>query len=108
MIWVMKLAIILFIGGIIGFLIAFFWKCDDSNTKQIKWNRRIIIGFAIATLIGFILEMLFIFVLDDTEYDSDGGGDDYKYSPQYYEDAYEYYKDNDNWNRDYGDKYGYR
>ena len=36
MIWVMKLAIILFIGGIIGFLIAFFWKCDDSNTKQIK------------------------------------------------------------------------
>lgn len=99
MIWVIT---ILFIGGIIGFILTLFININDKTAK------RLLLVFGVSTALGFILLLVLIFVLDDTEYDSDGGGDDYKYSPQYYEDAYEYYKDNDNWNRDYGDKYGYR
>lgn len=101
MFWVMKLAMILLIGGIIGFILT---CCINISAKMTK---RLLLVFGVAAALGLILEMVWLFALDDTEYDSDGG-DDYKYSPQYYEDAYEYYKDNDNWNRDYGDKYGYR
>lgn len=80
-------------------LLAVYLVLKNKVFKKDGLLSLILLGLSI----GMILSGVFI------------GGDkksneivDYEDTPQYYEDMYDYYKDKDNWNKDFGDKYGYR
>ena len=61
----------------------------------------------ILVIFGFICVIYFEAVIKDGDKNTKSN-DSYYGSEQYYKDAHEYYKDKDNWNNDYGDKYGHR
>lgn len=98
-----------FMGGI--FLIAYCAVLALISVNRIKadgLNRKKFLIF----LVGFILLCTIFYVLQNNDSDSSSDEDvqqqEYNEKLNEIEGEYEYYQDNDNYNRDFGDKYGYR
>lgn len=81
--------------------------CLVLKIKVLKKVLKDVIMFMMLLWLPVMLIILGVFIGDESKSNKNKIVD-YEDTPQYYDDMYDYYKDKDNWNKDFGDKYGYR